>query len=64
MSAQTEDRIRQLCRTAVSAETEADAEVVIPELRSAIHEHIVLAKTSHQEQACTSSFDVDAPDAA
>jgi len=51
----TEARIQQLCREAVAARTEADLERILPELRSALHEHICLAKDSLGGQASTIS---------
>jgi len=48
---QTEARIQQLCREVLSAETEAEAERVIPELREVLQEHLRLAKASLKKQA-------------
>jgi len=56
MSSHTEDRIRQLCRKAITVQTDAEVEAIIPELRSAIHEHIVLAKELLEGQASAIAF--------
>ena len=41
---------RLLCTEALAAETEADVERIIPELRAALHEHVKLAKDSLEGQ--------------
>ena len=51
MPAHTESRIRELVNEALAASTEADIDRVLPELRSALHEHIRLAKDSLEVQA-------------
>jgi len=48
---QTEARIVQLCRDVLSAETEAEVERIIRELREALQEHLRLAKASLKKQA-------------
>ena len=50
MPAHTEARIHQLCTEALAAKTQSDVERVIPELRSALEEHIRLAKESLKAQ--------------
>jgi hypothetical protein len=46
MPAHTDARIRELVSAALAASTEADVDRVLPELRTALHEHIRLAKES------------------
>lgn len=46
MPAHTEARIHQLCTEALFATTQADIDRILPELRSALEEHIKLAKNS------------------
>jgi hypothetical protein len=46
MPAHTDARIHQLCTEALAAKTQADVNRIIPELRSALEEHIRLAKES------------------
>ena len=46
MPAHTEARIRELLSAVLAASTEADVDRVLPELRTALHEHIRLAKES------------------
>jgi hypothetical protein len=53
--AHTEARIHQLCTEALSAQTPADVDRIVPELRSALEEHIRLARNSLQAQASTLS---------
>ena len=53
MPAHTESRIRELVAAALAATTEADVDKILPELRSALHEHIQLAKASLEAQALT-----------
>lgn len=48
--AHTEARIHQLCTEALGAQTQADIERILPELRSALEEHVRLAKTSLEAQ--------------
>lgn len=50
MPAQTEAKIHQLCTEALAAKTQSDVERVVAELRSALEEHISLAKESLGEQ--------------
>jgi hypothetical protein len=47
----TEDKIEKLCSEAISVKNEGDVERVVPELRSALEEHIRLAKESLTDQA-------------
>ena len=51
--AHTEVRIHQLCTEALAAKTQADVDRIVPELRSALEEHIRLAKDSLAIQAST-----------
>lgn len=51
MLAHTEACIRRLCTEAIAAKTQADVDRIIPELRSALEEHIRLAKESLEAQA-------------
>lgn len=46
MPAHTEARIRELVSAALAASTEADGDRVLPEPRTALHQHIRLAKES------------------
>jgi hypothetical protein len=46
----TEGRIRDLCTKALAAKTPDDVERIVTELRSALEEHILLAKDSLEEQ--------------
>ena len=50
MPAYTEAHIKQLCTEALTAKTQADIDRIIPELRSALEEHIKLAKESLEGQ--------------
>jgi hypothetical protein len=51
MPAHTEARIRQLISDALTSTSEADvAQRVLPELRSALHEHLRLIKESVEAQ--------------
>jgi hypothetical protein len=43
-------KIHQLCTEALAANTEADVERIIPELRAALQEHVRLAKASLEGQ--------------
>ncbi len=56
MPQHTEARIQQLCREVIAAKTEADVQRILPELRSALQEHIRLAKDSLEAQASTVSL--------
>jgi RNA binding exosome subunit len=47
----TEARIQKLCNKAIEAKSKDDVERVITELRSALEEHIRLAKQSLSAQA-------------
>jgi hypothetical protein len=47
----TEERIRRLCGEAVSTENNDEFDRVIAELRSALEEHIRLARESLQSRA-------------
>jgi hypothetical protein len=46
----TESRIKNLCSEALGAKTQADIERVLEELRTALEEHILLAKESLEVQ--------------
>jgi len=48
--AHTEAKIHQLCTEALAANTEAEVERIIPELRAALQEHVRLARTSLEGQ--------------
>jgi hypothetical protein len=48
--AHTEAKIHQLCTEALAAQTDADVERIIPELRASLHEHVKLAKASLEGQ--------------
>jgi hypothetical protein len=50
MPAHTESRILELVSEALAATTEEDVDRVLPELRSALREHIRLAKESLEAQ--------------
>lgn len=50
MPAHTETQIRELVNAALAASTEADIDRILPELRTALHEHIRLAKESLEAQ--------------
>ena len=52
----TESRIQQLCSEAITVKTKEDVERVLGELRSALEEHIRLAKLSLAAQASAISF--------
>ena len=49
----TESRIQQLCSQALAVRTSEDVEDVVTELRSALEEHIRLAKDSLENQVAT-----------
>ena len=49
--AHTEGRINKLVGEALAATTETDVERILPELRSALQEHIRLAKESLETQS-------------
>jgi hypothetical protein len=52
--AHTEARIQQqLCTEALAAKTLADVDCILPELRSALEEHVKLAKESLETQIAT-----------
>jgi hypothetical protein len=51
----TEGRIQQLCTEALAVRTSEEVERVVHELRSALEEHIRLAKDSLENQAATLS---------
>ena len=53
MPAHTEARIQRLCTEVLTVNSQADVDRVIPELRSALEEHISLAKDSLGVQAST-----------
>ena len=53
MPAHTEARIQQLCTEALAAKMQAEIDRIIPELRSALEEHIKLAKGSLEAQVAT-----------
>lgn len=50
MPAHTEALIQQLCTEALAAKTQADVDRILPELRSALEEHVKLAKDSLEAQ--------------
>ena len=52
----TEARIQKLCSEAIAVQDHDDLERVVQELRSALEEHIRLAKNSLSNQASTVSF--------
>ena len=52
----TETRIRKLCSEAIAVKDDADVERVVNELRSALEEHIRLAKESLSAQAAAISM--------
>ena len=52
----TETRIRKLCGEAIAVKDDADVERVVNELRSALEEHIRLAKESLSAQAAAISM--------
>lgn len=47
----TDLRVRRLCKEILAATTKAEVERILPELRSALREHIRLAKDSLELQA-------------
>jgi hypothetical protein len=51
--ARTEARIQQLCTEVVAAKTLADVDRILPELRSALEDHVRLAKESLETQIAT-----------
>jgi hypothetical protein len=51
--AHTEARIQELCTEVLAAKTQADVDRVLPELRSALEEHVRLAKESLGTQIAT-----------
>ena len=53
MLAHTEARIQQLCTEALAAKTQADVDRILPELRSALEQHVKLAKDSLETQIAT-----------
>jgi hypothetical protein len=50
MPAHTETLIQRLCAKALAAKTPEDIERVVNELRSALEEHVVMAKDSLEGQ--------------
>ena len=50
MPAYTEARIRELVSAALAASSEEDIDKILPELRTALREHIRLAKESLEAQ--------------
>jgi hypothetical protein len=50
MPAYTEARIRELVSAALAASTKADIDKILPDLRTALREHIRLAKESLEAQ--------------
>ena len=62
--AHTEARIQQLCTEALAANELADVDRILPELRSALEEHVRLAKESLEAQVATiTSLDAASPTA-
>jgi len=58
MPAHTEARIQQLCSEGLAAKTLADIDRILPELRSALVEHVRLARESLATQvAAITSLD-------
>ena len=53
MPVHTEVRIQQLYTEALAAKTLADVDRILPELRSALEEHVKLAKESLETQIAT-----------
>jgi len=53
LPAHTEARIQQLCTEALAAKTQADVDRILPELRSALEEHVKMAKDSLETQIAT-----------
>jgi hypothetical protein len=53
VSARTEARIRKLMSEALAATSDSEVERILPELRSALQEHIRLAKESLEAQVVT-----------
>lgn len=51
MPLHTEARIQQLCEEVIAAQSEADVNRILQELREALQEHVRLAKASLQSQA-------------
>jgi hypothetical protein len=51
----TEDRIQQLCSTALVVRNSDDVERVVSELRAALGQHIQMAKESLENQVATLS---------
>jgi hypothetical protein len=49
----TEAKIQRLCTEAISAKSEEDIERIVKELRSALEEHVRLAKESLKAQAAS-----------
>jgi len=50
MPSPVEVRIQALCNEALAAKTPADMDRIVTELRAALDEHILLARTSLEEQ--------------
>jgi len=49
--AHTEARLRRLCSELAACKTDAEIDRILPELRSALEQHIRLAKESLEAQA-------------
>jgi hypothetical protein len=62
--AHTDARIQRLCTEALAAKTQADVDRILPELRSALEEHVRLAKESLGTQIATITSLGDLGDAA
>lgn len=50
MTAETESRVQELCHKLLSLKTDGELESLLTELRSALREHIRLARNSLEEQ--------------
>lgn len=53
MTAETESRVQKLCHKLLSLKTDTELESTLTELRSALREHIRLARNSLEEQTTT-----------
>ena len=53
MTAKTESRIQELCHKLLFLKTDRELESTLTELRSALREHIRLARNSLEEQTTT-----------
>lgn len=53
MTAETESRVQELCHKLLSLKTDPELESTLTELRTALREHIRLARNSLEEQTTT-----------